>query len=216
MKRNYPESSFSPGPLRKRRPGPTQDIALGKGKPSLPGDCRTKRLSKNISSLARAREKEKTKAGDLTKFAQINDLLQSVRQTPEAYIDYRLRLERMGYDIARMRGMGAAESNVDRFSNRLKKRGQAWSVQGLKAIVHSLVKHFEGRLEHYSKHTSRIHNLLDDAEISKKALGITRQITGEIAQAKQTSVPIMHAGTTRSGGLSRLFHNSACDRLLTT
>jgi hypothetical protein len=37
---------------------------------------------------------------------------------PEAYTDYRVRLDKMGYDTTRMRGMGAAESNVDRFSNR--------------------------------------------------------------------------------------------------
>jgi len=169
-----------------------------------------------ISSLARARERAKTNVGDLTKFAQINDLLQHIRQMPEAYRDYRVMLKGMGYDVSGMRGMGAAESNVDRFSNRLKKRGQSWSVQGLKAMVHSLVKYFEGKLEHYSKHISRIHSLLDDTEISKKAAGVTRQITDEISKAKRTNVPIMQAGATRSGGLSRLFQNLACDRLLTT
>ena len=168
------------------------------------------------SSLAQARDRAKTRIDDLSQFAQIDELLKSIRQMPEAYIDYRVRLAGKGYDVSKMRGMGAAESNVDRFSNRLKKRGQSWSVQGLKAMVQSLVKYFEGKLEHYSKHTSRIHDLLDGAEITKKAVGVARQITSEITGVKQTNVPIMHAGTTRSGGLSRLFHTLSRDRLLTT
>jgi hypothetical protein len=169
-----------------------------------------------VRSLTRAREKAKADIGDLTKFAEINDLLQQIRETPDAYRDYRVRLKEMGYDVSRMRGMGAGESSVDRFSNRLKKRGQSWSVQGLKAMVHSLVKYFEGKLEHYSTHISRIHSILDDGEISKEAAGIARQVMDEIGLGKQTNVPIMHAGRTRSGGLSRLLNNLACGGTLIT
>ena len=169
-----------------------------------------------IGSLTEVRDRAKMRVEDLKLFVQLGDLIQSIRQMPEAYADYRVRLTQMGYDTTRMRGMGAAESNVDRFSNRLKKRGQSWSVQGLKAMAQSLVKYFEGKLEHYSKHISRIHSFLDDAEISEKAASVARQITGEITGTKQTNVPIMHAGTTRSGGLSNLFRNLSRDRLLTT
>jgi hypothetical protein len=169
-----------------------------------------------ISSLARARERAKTDISDSTRFAQISDLRRHILQMPDAYRDYRVRLKEMGYDVSRMRGMGAAESNVDRFSNRLKKRGQSWSVQGLKAMVHSLVKYFEGKLEHYSKHISRIHSILDDAEISKKAAGIAHQVMDEIGLGKQTNVPIMQAGATRSGGLSKLFNNLVCGKPLIT
>jgi hypothetical protein len=109
-----------------------------------------------VRSLTRAREKPKADVSDLIRFAEINDLLRDIRQMPDAYRDYRVRLKEMGYDVAGMRGMGAAESSVDRFSNRLKKRGQSWSV-GLKAMVHSLAKYFEGKMEHYTKHISRIH-----------------------------------------------------------
>ena len=169
-----------------------------------------------VRSLTRAREKTKADVSDLTRFAEINDLLQQIRQTPDAYKDYRVRLKEMGYDVAGMRGMGAAESSVDRFSNRLKKRGQSWSVQGLKAMVHSLVKYFEGKMDHYTKHISRIHNILDDGEISKKASGIAHRVLDEIGLGKQTNVPIMHTGRTRSGGLSRLLNNLACGGTLIT
>ena len=169
-----------------------------------------------VRSLTRAREKAKAATGDLTRFAQINDLLQDIRKMPDAYKDYRVRLKEMGYDISGMRGMGAAESNVDKFSNRLKKRGQSWSVQGLKAMVHSLVKYFEGKLEHYSKHISRIHSILDDAEISRKASGIAHRVLDEIGLGKKTNMPITQAGRTRSGGLSRLLNNLACGNALIT
>jgi hypothetical protein len=169
-----------------------------------------------VRSLTRAREKAKAATGDLTRFAQINDLLQDIRKMPDAYKDYRVRLKEMGYDISGMRGMGAAESNVDKFSNRLKKRGQSWSVQGLKAMVHSLVKYFEGKLEHYSKHISRIHSILDDAEISRKASGIAHRVLDEIGLGKKTNMPITQAGRTRSGGLSRLLNNLSCGNALIT
>ncbi|MDR9786489.1 MAG: UPF0236 family protein [Peptococcaceae bacterium MAG4] len=35
-------------------------------------------------------------------------------------------------------GMGAAESNMDRFANRVKKRGQSWRRYGLQAIFQLL------------------------------------------------------------------------------
>ncbi len=40
---------------------------------------------------------------------------------------YRERLKDESCDTPKMRGMGAAESNVDRFSNKLKKRGKVGS-----------------------------------------------------------------------------------------
>jgi hypothetical protein len=44
------------------------------------------------------------------------------------------------------RGMGAAESNVDKFKNRTAKRGRSWSIQGLQAILVMLGKLYEGKL----------------------------------------------------------------------
>ncbi|MBE3519066.1 MAG: UPF0236 family protein [Firmicutes bacterium] len=52
---------------------------------------------------------------------------------PEAFRDYRVRLAEMGYDIRGMRGMGATESNVNKSSLRLKKRGQSWCPEGLRS-----------------------------------------------------------------------------------
>ena len=167
-----------------------------------------------VASLTVARDKAAANVGDLTRYAEINDLQQHIRQMPEAYRDYRVRLGEMGHDVSRMRGMGAAESQVDRFSNRLKKRGQSWGAEGLKAMVHSLVKYFEGKLEHYTKHVSRIHNILDDTEISKRAAKVVCQVVGEVSGVKQTNVPVTGSGRTRSAGLSRLFLNLAHDKII--
>jgi len=124
---------------------------------------------------------------------------------PKAFKDYRVRLAQMGYDTSTMRGMGAAESNVDRFSNRLKKRGESWSLQGLKSMVHSLVKFFEEKLEHYARYTSRIHNILNDEAIAKGVREVACEVVGEVTKVKQSNLPIKYAGTTRSGGMSRFF-----------
>ncbi|MEW6725326.1 MAG: UPF0236 family transposase-like protein, partial [Bacillota bacterium] len=70
---------------------------------------------------------------------------------PEACRDYRVRLQEMGISAEGMRGLGAAESNMDRFANRVKKRGQSWVKRGLQAIVQSLARQFEGRLEQASE-----------------------------------------------------------------
>ncbi|HHW19467.1 MAG TPA: hypothetical protein GXX30_11365 [Firmicutes bacterium] len=51
----------------------------------------------------------------LQRFAKINELLAAIRELPEAFSDYRVRLWEMGYDTRGMRGMGATESNVNKF-----------------------------------------------------------------------------------------------------
>jgi hypothetical protein len=42
--------------------------------------------------------------------------------------------------------MGAAESNVNRFANRIKKQGYSWSLSGLDAMLNAMRARFEGRL----------------------------------------------------------------------
>src|SRR5690554_922708 len=68
--------------------------------------------------------------------------------------DYRLRLKEAGHQVnASWRSMGAAESNVNKFKNRTAKRGRAWSMQGLQAILTMLSNLYEGNLsEQLSRH----------------------------------------------------------------
>ena len=156
-----------------------------------------------LDSLTKARAKIKNS----DRLKDTNKLLQSILKMPDSFRDYRKRLKEIDcdYDISIMRGMGAAESSVNRFSNRLKKRGQSWRPTGLKAMVHSLVKHFEGTLQHYAKRISRIQDILSLKEIDKRVSDVSRQVAGKALRVKRAAVPIKGAGTIRSGGLSNLF-----------
>jgi len=42
--------------------------------------------------------------------------------------------------------MGAAESNMNLFSRRLKKMGYSWSYEGVKSMLNALIHHLEGTL----------------------------------------------------------------------
>lgn len=55
-------------------------------------------------------------------------------------------LKEKGIDTTEMRPMGAAESNMNLFSRRLKKMGYSWSRKGLKSMVDALIHQFEGTL----------------------------------------------------------------------
>src|SRR5690625_2305615 len=67
----------------------------------------------------------------------------------ESIRDYRVRLLEAGEAVdSSWRGVGAAESNVDKFTNRVRKRGRAWSIRGLSAMLTCLAEHFEGSLAH--------------------------------------------------------------------
>ena len=144
-------------------------------------------------------------ASDMEDKLEILDFVKAIRSMPESFKDYRVRLLEKGYDVSGLRGMGAAESNVDKFSDRVKKRGQSWRTEGLKAMLHSMIENFEGRLESY------IQRLIVNEESPANEVLKTR-ITAAIKKAKKDSsrvkqggVPIKNTGTTRSGGLSQLF-----------
>lgn len=77
--------------------------------------------------------------------------LEQVRRTflkhRESIRDYRIRLLEAGEAVdPSWRGVGAAESNVDKFTNRTRKQGRAWSLRGLAAMLTCLAEHFEGNL----------------------------------------------------------------------
>src|SRR5690606_20886126 len=65
-------------------------------------------------------------------------LLKDLAEIPEAVVDYRVRLQALGLDTEGLRGMGAAESQVDTFADRVKGRGRSWSPKGLAAMMELL------------------------------------------------------------------------------
>lgn len=158
----------------------------------------------DVGTLAEVLKRARGEEQEPARVAKINELLAAIREMPEAFRDYRVRLSEMGYDTRGMRGMGATESNVNKFSGRLKKRGQSWSLEGLKAMIHSMVKYFEGKLDRYAEQVSRVHNLLHEERVAEATKEVVSKVTAGIYEAKRGGLPLLNVGTSRSGGLSKV------------
>jgi len=76
----------------------------------------------DIKALHESLERAKPQITNQQYLSGLKSLVNHTRLLSEPFGDYRMRLKERGYDVTGLRGMGAAESNVDRFANRLKKR----------------------------------------------------------------------------------------------
>jgi len=84
---------------------------------------------------------------DEEKKKDIADLRHFILENMDAFRDYRDILKSdKGINTEGMRPMGAAESNMNLFSRRLKKMGYSWSFEGLSSMLHALIHRFEGTL----------------------------------------------------------------------
>lgn len=85
---------------------------------------------------------------DEEKKIELRDLRLFILNNQNAFKDYRHLLKEKDHDLdtSWMRSMGAAESNMNLFSRRLKKMGYSWSSEGLKSMVSALIHRFEGTL----------------------------------------------------------------------
>lgn len=134
-------------------------------------------------------------------------LINDVIDTPEIVVDYRVRMKHMGLPTDGLRGLGAAESQIDRFSDRMKGRGQSWSPKGASAMMELQSARNTGRLEKiidrieaWGAYTQEKVTLATD--VIKQAV---RSAMAKDAPRLDAGVPIKSAGTKASGGLSRLF-----------
>ncbi len=143
---------------------------------------------------------------DREKKKVLADLRQDLEGNPESIVDYRERLKAMGYDTREMRGLGAAESNMNKFSKRLKKQGRSWSKRGLAAMINAMAKRFEGTLGRFTNREEELESLLDEDRLRTGAGYIAREVVGNVATAIAAHVPLLGAGRTQSEGLSRFFH----------
>src|SRR5699024_10303021 len=67
-----------------------------------------------------------------------------IYENMDAFRDYRVILNKdQRVDTTGMRPMGAAESNMNLFSRRLKKIGCSWSLEGLTRTLNALIHHIE-------------------------------------------------------------------------
>ncbi len=135
---------------------------------------------------------------------ELNKLKTPILENHEYIVDYRVRLRDGGFDLpAEWRGLGAAESNVNKFKNRTAKRGRAWSPEGLGAILTTLKHLFEGTLQ------GNITRILPDAEewtLDKVTTGVGHVVAS--AQSSLTGVKRGGLPATRHGtqGFSKLFN----------
>ena len=118
--------------------------------------------------------------------------------------DYRIRLKRMGYEVPdNWRGLGAAESNVDKFKNRTAKRGRAWSPEGLQAILTTLSALYQGNLhEKVSRNLQEAEEWILD-RINTGLGNVSKNIHLPSIGVKEGSFPATQHGTK---GYAKLFH----------
>lgn len=121
----------------------------------------------------------------------------------EYIVDYRVRLQELGFSVSeKWRGLGASESNVNKFKNRIGKRGRAWSLEGLKAILTTLSHLFEDNLQ------TKLSRTLDGREewILEKINSSGGRVAGQLKSnsfgVRMGSLPATRHGTK---GYSKLF-----------
>jgi hypothetical protein len=120
-------------------------------------------------------------------------------------VDYRVRLKRAEMSVPRdWRGLGASESNVNKFKNRIGKRGRSWSLEGLTAILTTLSRLFEGNLH---KVVSRTLEEKDEWMLEHVTSGVghvVRKTRSDSIGARAGSLPATRNGTK---GYSKLFNS---------
>jgi hypothetical protein len=103
---------------------------------------------------------------------KLGELKTALQENYEYIEDYRIRLRRAGYKVpSEWRSMGAAESNVNKFKNRTAKRGRAWSIEGLQAVLTTLSELYQGDLH---KHLTRKIQEAEEWILDKLNTGISR------------------------------------------
>lgn len=107
-----------------------------------------------VALLIAIAEAEKKETDDEKK-KEIGDLRLFILENQEALRDYReILAEKTDIDVSEMRPMGAAESNMNLFSRRLKKMGYSWSFEGLEGMTSAIIHRFEGTLIEAIRHAS--------------------------------------------------------------
>jgi hypothetical protein len=179
-----------------------------------------KKLLEDGSYAQAARALDEGRAGDVLEILrqarprnrsaaqEARHLIADLERHAEAMVDYRLRLEAMGYDTTGMRGLGASEPMVNRYSRRLKKQGRSWGG-GLDAMIHAMQKRFSGELGRYTKKLydaiERLEAVMKPDAVAARDEQVVREVLDGVTSRMGANMPILSAGRTRSGGLSWTF-----------
>jgi len=128
----------------------------------------------------------------LTKDKDIFDFLVRLNPHQQTVIDYRARLAEEEYPLPEdLRGMGAAEANVDHFKLKTSKRGRAWSARGLEAILNMLGMLYEGTLKEAIAGLDAILFTKEQTEelVAMSAGQVAKQVGGQNFKCSKSRVP---------------------------
>ncbi len=142
----------------------------------------------------------------LTKDEDIFKFIMRLKPHQETTIDYRQRLAKEKYHLPEdLRGMGAAEANVDRFKLRTSKRGRAWSAKGLEAILNMLGMLYEGTLkEAMAGLDSTLFTTAQAEELIEMSAGqVAKEVGIKALNVRKGGFPSLNKGITE--GYSKLF-----------
>src|SRR5699024_7922377 len=110
-----------------------------------------------------------------------------IYENMDAFRDYRDILNKdQRVDTTGMRPMGAAESNMNLFSRRLKKIGCSWSLEDLKRMLNALIHHFEVTL------VKAIGIYLSEDPVTYKISNIYPSFTSLLTEKTRTSIDVIH------------------------
>jgi hypothetical protein len=143
---------------------------------------------------------------DAKRQAEMEQLHDDLQTMPESTRDYRVRLREKGVETDGLRGLGSAESAVERYSQRTRKCGRSWSGPGLQAMLLALRAYFRGTLRGAVRVVEERLGLVPLKQAQQAARKAAVEAVGRgLDAARHAHLPAMEYGTTASGGLSKLF-----------
>lgn len=136
--------------------------------------------------------------------AEIGQMREMLVSLGEALRDYRVRLGEQGVAVdPAWRSLGAAEANVGKFSNRLKKQGRAWREEGLRAMVTVQAKLYEGTLPNYLARAKAALNLPEWETVKVSTSRLVREVTRASVGVVRGRFPAAYRGSEGFGPFFR-------------
>lgn len=144
-----------------------------------------------------------------TRRREAESMLNDLSEIAEATVDYRHRMRARGLSVEGLRGLGAAESQMDRLSDRVKGRGRSWSREGLAAMMRLLCWRNNGLLESVAHKAGVLLASvgLSPADMERAAREAATKVLEQVPTPRQATAPATRLGRNRTGGMSRVLNS---------